>query len=397
MAKNVLMIGWELPPFNSGGLGEACLGLSKALAKKGTNVTFVLPQKVDLHFDFMNLVFANVAEEGTDLVNEAYQSYEVWVKGKKFKIKDAPSGYVAGALKYAKRIKEIAQKAVPDIIHSHDWFTFPAGIAAKEATNAPFVAQVHSTEIDRTGGNSPNQTVFEIEKLGVQSADKVIAISQMQRNILNTSYDVSPEKIEVVYNGASFFEKEKLPPTLEFYKSAGYKIVLFLGRITLMKGPEYFVRAAKRILDYEKKVIFVVVGNGDMFSQMLSEAVNLGIMNNFIFTGFLQGEDKHRIYQTADIYLMPSVSEPFGLTVLESIGNGTPVLLSKQSGVSEIVSNVLKTDFWDIDEIANKVISAIRYPALLTVLKDESKKELPNISWDRSADKCLHVYQDLAQ
>ncbi|KKQ46281.1 MAG: glycosyl transferase group 1, partial [Candidatus Woesebacteria bacterium GW2011_GWA1_37_8] len=220
MAKNVLMIGWELPPFNSGGLGEACLGLSKALAKKGTNLTFVLPQKVDLHFD-------------------------------------APSGYVAGALKYAKRIKEIAQKAVPDIIHSHDWFTFPAGIAAKEATNAPFVAQVHSTEIDRTGGNSPNQTVFEIEKLGVQSADKVIAISQMQRNILNTSYDVSPEKIEVVYNGASFFEKEKLPPTLEFYKSAGYKIVLFLGRITLMKGPEYFVRAAKRILDYEKKVIFV--------------------------------------------------------------------------------------------------------------------------------------------
>lgn len=389
------MIGWELPPFNSGGLGEACLGLSKALAKKGAKITFVLPQKVDVNFDFMNVVFANVAEEGEDLVNKAYQSYDAWIRGKKFKIKDAPSGYVAGALKYAKRIKEIAQKADPDIIHSHDWFTFPAGIAAREMTSAPFVAQVHSTEFDRTGGNYPNKVVFDIEKIGVESADKVIAISDLQRRILTRDYQIDHSKVEVVYNGATFYDNEKLSPTLEFYKSAGYKIVLFLGRITLQKGPEYFVRAAKRILEFEKKVIFVVAGNGDMMGQMISEAVKLDIMKNFVFTGFLQGQDKHRVYQTADIYVMPSVSEPFGLTVLESIGNGTPVLVSKQSGVSEIVSNVLKTDFWDIDEIANKVVSAIRYPALLNVLQTESKKELPNISWDKSADKCLNIYNGL--
>lgn len=395
MANNVLMIGWELPPYNSGGLGEACLGLSKALAKKGAKITFVLPQKVDLHFDFMNLVFANVAEEGVDLMNQAYLSYETWIKGKKFKIKDAPTGYIAGALKYAQRIGDIAKKVQPDVIHGHDWFTFPAGVTAKEMTSSPFVAQVHSTEFDRTGGNSPNKNVYDIEKFGVDNADRVIAISDLQRRILTRDYSVDPDKIEVVYNGASFFQNDKLPPTLEFYKSAGYKIVLFLGRITLQKGPEYFVRAAKRILDYEKKVLFVVVGDGDMFSQMVSEAVGLGIMSNFIFTGFLRGIEKDRIYQTADVYVMPSVSEPFGLTVLESIGNETPVLVSKQSGVSEIISHALKTDFWDTEEIANKIISAIRYPALLSVLKEEAKKELLNVNWDRSAEKCLTIYNTL--
>lgn len=395
MGKNILMIGWELPPFNSGGLGEACLGLSKALAKKGANITFVLPQKVDLHVDFMNLVFANVSEEGQDLVREAYLSYETWIKGKKINVKGAPNGYVAGALKYAERIGDIVKKAKPDVIHSHDWFTFPAGIAAKEKTTAPFVAQIHSTEFDRTGGNIPNKIVYDIEKKGVESADCVIAISDLQRRILTRDYRVDASKIEVVYNGASFFDKEKIPPALEFYKSAGYKIVLFLGRITLMKGPEYFVRAAKRILEYEKKVLFIVVGSGDMFSQMVSEAVSLRVMQNFIFTGFLRGDEKDRIFQTADIYVMPSVSEPFGLTVLESIGNGTPVMVSKQSGVSEVISNALKIDFWDTDEIANKVISAIRYPALLTVLRDESKKELPNVNWEKSADKCLSIYNGI--
>lgn len=389
------MIGWELPPFNSGGLGEACLGLSKALAKKGANITFVLPAKVDLRFDFMNLVFANISEEDQDLMRQAYLSYDAWIKGKKLKVKDTPNGYIAGALKYAERIGEIAKKVHPDVIHSHDWFTFPAGIAAKESTSVPFVAQIHSTEFDRTGGNMPNKTVYDIEKMGVDNADRVIAISDLQRRILTRDYSLNPSKIEVVYNGASFFDKDAIPPALEFYKSAGYKIVLFLGRITLMKGPEYFVRAAKRILEYEKKVLFVVVGSGDMFSQMVSEAVNLGIMQNFVFTGFLRGEEKDRIFQTADIYIMPSVSEPFGLTALESIGNGTPVVVSKQSGVSEVISSALKTDFWDTDEIANKVISALRYPALLTALRDESKKELPNVSWDKSAERCLDIYNNI--
>ena len=175
----------------------------------------------------------------------------------------------------------------------------------------------------------------------------------------------------------------------------GYKIVLFLGRITLQKGPEYFVRAARKVLDYEKKVLFVVTGDGDMFNQMLEEAVSLGVVNNFVFTGFLRGEEKDRIFQSADIYVMPSVSEPFGITVLESIGNGTPVLVSKQSGVSEVVQHALKADFWDVNEIANKIISSIRYPVLLQDLIRESKRELPGINWDKSADKCVKIYETL--
>lgn len=389
------MIGWELPPYNSGGLGEACLGLAKALADKGVRVTFVLPRKVNLRFGFMDLLFADVEEDGSSVAVEPYLSFSAWMNGKKIKIKDMPHGYIAGAFEYAKRIEDIARKVSPDVIHCHDWFTFPAGLAAKAASLAPLVTHVHSTEFDRTGGNQPNKIVFDIEKAGLDAADRVIAISNLQKQILTRNYQVSPSKIDVVYNGASFFDREKLPPALEFYKSQGYKIVLFLGRITLMKGPEYFVRAAKRVLEYEKKVIFVVVGSGDMFSQMVNEAADLGIIGNFLFTGFLRGEDKDRIYQTADIYVMPSVSEPFGLTVLEAIGNGTPVLLSKQSGVSEVVSNVLRSDFWDIDEMANKIITSLRFPELLEVLRKESKRELPSIGWDKSASRCLEVYTSL--
>jgi len=180
-------------------------------------------------------------------------------------------------------------------------------------------------------------------------------------------------------------------------KKLNYKLVLFLGRITLMKGPEYFVRAAKTVLEHRPKTIFVVVGSGDMQEQMMAEAGNLGIMDNFLFTGFLRGEEKNRIWQSADLFVIPSVSEPFGITALESIANGTPVLLSKQSGVAEVLSHVLKVDFWDTDEMANKIISVLAYPSLKKVLKQESSKELPLINWDKSADKCIGIYRSIQE
>jgi len=262
-------------------------------------------------------------------------------------------------------------------------------------TGVPLITHVHSTEYDRTGGNSPNPVVVDIEKEGLMCADRIVAISKLQKSLLVSNYGVDESKIDIIYNGASFFGKESFSPALEVYKKMGYKIVLFLGRITLQKGPEYFVRAARKVLDYEKKVLFVVTGDGDMFNQMLEEAVSLGVVNNFVFTGFLRGEEKDRIFQSADIYVMPSVSEPFGITVLESIGNGTPVLVSKQSGVSEVVQHALKADFWDVNEIANKIISSIRYPVLLQDLIRESKRELPGINWDKSADKCVKIYETL--
>lgn len=397
MNPKVLMIGWELPPFNSGGLGEACLGLSKSLAKKGADITFVLPQKVDINSDFMKIVFANVNSENEDLIFSVYTAVETWAMQRNIKLKysDIPSGFLAGAIKYGQMIKDIAIKCAPDVIHAHDWLTFPAGVAAKEATGAPLVVHVHSTEFDRTGGNNPNSLVKYIEKTGLEKADKVIAISKMQKSMLMENYSVDPSKIEVVYNGASFFNKELLSPALTYYKDLGYKIVLFLGRITLQKGPEYFVQAAKRVLDINEKVIFVVTGSGDMLGRMMNDAIHLNVMKNFVFTGFLRGIEKDRIFQSADLYVMPSVSEPFGLTALESIGNSTPVLLSKQSGVAEVVNHALKIDFWDIDGMADKILSALRYPSLISVLQQESSKELPLINWDRSADKCIGLYNSL--
>jgi len=389
----VLMLGWELPPFNSGGLGVACLGLAQSLAKQGAKITFVLPKRVDLEFDFMDLEFANVNEPEEQML-KAYSTMHSWLVDAG--IDDIfPSDFLSGALQYAEKIKDIALRVKPDIIHAHDWLTFPAAIAAKEATGKPTITHVHSTEYDRTGGHSPNPSTLSIEKNGLENADKVISISKLQIDLLRRMYNLDKSKIELVYNGVSVFKRQTLPPALTHLKEMDYKIVLFLGRITLQKGPEYFVRAAKKVLQYDKKVAFVVTGAGEMIEQMIAEAKDLGILENFIFTGFLREEEKDRILQAADLYVMPSVSEPFGIVPLEAIANGTPVILSKQCGVAEILKHVLKVDFWDTDEIANKIMAVIKYGCLHDDLVWESGKELPNINWDRSADKCMQLYRQL--
>jgi glycosyltransferase involved in cell wall biosynthesis len=387
------MLGWELPPFNSGGLGVACFGLAQSLAKKGAKITFVLPKRVDLHFDFMDLDFANVNEPEEKML-KAYSTMHSWLVDAGIDEK-FPSDFVSGALKYAKNIKKIAQKVQPDIIHAHDWLTFPAAIAAKEATGKPTITHVHSTEYDRTGGHHPNPVVFNIEKSGLKDADKIISISKLQIDLLKKIYKLEKEKIELVYNGASVFKKEQLPPALTHLKDMGYKVVLFLGRITLQKGPEYFVRSAAKVLKYDKKVAFVVTGSGDMIEQMIGEARDLGIIENFVFTGFLRDEERDKMLQAADLYVMPSVSEPFGIVPLEAIAHETPVLLSKQCGVAEILNHVLKVDFWDTDEMANMILAVLKYGCLHDDLVWESGKELPNINWDKSADQCLQLYREL--
>lgn len=393
MPFRVLMLGWELPPHNSGGLGEACMGLTKALAKKEIDITFVLPKKVDIAVDHMQLVFANL-EEDMDTVYPAYTTDSPYWKYRST-LDAFPPDFVRGALKYSQKIEKLAKKYKADIIHAHDWMTFPAGIRAKELQARPLVTHIHSTEYDRTGGNFPNKFVFDIEKEGVKKADKVLSVSELTKKIVTQEYAIDPSKIDVVYNGLDTFSKGKLPVALHALKSMGYKVVLFLGRITLQKGPEYFVQTAKRISEYEDKAIFVVVGSGDMQEQMMNEAEACGILDKFIFTGFLRGQEKDRIYQTADVYVMPSVSEPFGITSLEAVANETCVLASKQSGVSEVLTHILKADFWDIEEMANKIISLLRYPALQEDLKRNSKRELPNINWDKAAQKTVEVYKNL--
>lgn len=215
------------------------------------------------------------------------------------------------------------------------------------------------------------------------------------KKILIDKYGVSPDKIEVVYNGIDYHNERIYPQALGAFRKLGYKIVLFLGRITLQKGPEYFVRAASKVLAYRPKTLFVVTGSGDMKTQMIAEAANLGILDKFLFTGFLRGQERDKIFQAADVYVMPSVSEPFGITALEAAANNTPVLVSKQSGVSEIFQNCLKVNFWDVEEMAGKIVAILRYRELGNDLKREGARELNNFTWAKAADKVISVYRDL--
>jgi glycogen(starch) synthase len=390
---NILMLGWELPPHNSGGLGEACMGLTRALTNQGVHITFVLPKKVDIDASHMDVVFANITDEGSSLY-PAYTTNASYRKSN-IRIDDFPPDFVRGAYAFADKIEGIVKKYKSDLVHSHDWMTFPAGVHAQSLSGKPLVTHIHSTEFDRTGGNFPNKYVYDIEKKGVQQSDRVISVSGLTKSIVSREYGVDLGKIDVVYNGVENFERQRLPYTLESLKQMGYKIVLFLGRITLQKGPEYFVRAAKRISEFEPKTVFVVVGSGDMQGQMMEEVANNGIMDRFFFTGFLRGREKDQIYQSSDVYVMPSVSEPFGITALEAVSHGTCVLASKQSGVSEVLTNILKVDFWDTEEMANKIISLFRYPAMEIDLQKNSKEELKNINWDRAAEKTIQVYKQL--
>ena len=392
MGLKILMLGWELPPFNSGGLGEACLGLVQALVKKGADITFVLPRKVNVKANGFKVVFADVDEDLLSTTN-VYTTSSEW--SMLFHNHPMPPDFVLGALKFGERVRELAKKYNADLIHAHDWLTFPGGIAAKSVLKKPLVTHVHSTEFDRTSGHFPNPTIVSIEKKGLEYADKVISVSNFTKKMLTHNYGINPEKIEVVHNGVMSNNRKYLAPALSTFKDLGYKVVLYLGRITLQKGPEYFVRAAKKVLEYEEKTIFVVVGSGDMQEAMIAEAGYSGILDKMIFTGFLRGEEKDRLYQAADLYVMPSVSEPFGITPLESIANGTPVLVSKQSGVSEVIEHSLKVDFWDTDEMANKIIAVLEHKSLKNVLIDESSKELKGINWEKAAEKCFSVYNQL--
>lgn len=389
----VLMLGWELPPFNGGGLGEACQGLANALAQKGVDITFVLPKSQNVKIDGVRVVFADIDEEIIALRNTSYSVSAQYAS--LFNKDELPADFVGGALKFAKKIGKLAEKFDSDIIHSHDWLTFPAGVVSKGVLGKPLIAHVHSTEFDRTGGNFPNQVIYDIEKRGLMVADRVLPVGGFMKKVLVEKYGVTPEKIEVVYNGIDYHNEKLYPQALNTFKKMGYKIVLFLGRITLQKGPEYFIRAASKALKYYPKTLYVVTGSGDMETQMIAEAARYGLLDKFIFTGFLRGEERNKMFQAADLYVMPSVSEPFGITALEAAANDTPALISKQSGVAEIFQHSLKTDFWDVDEMASKIVAVLKYGALSSDIRRESAKEIKNYSWSNAADKVLKVYSDL--
>ena len=366
----IAMIGWEYPPFKVGGLGTHCYGLTRSLADRNVKVDFYMPKtRHSTVSDKGNLVIKEVGEteifpydrpEDKELVGQFFESV--------YRYNDLLVQKVKGNY---------------DLIHCHDWLTMKAGVALKEKLDVPFVLTVHSTEYDRSGWIYPNQWFIDIEREGMEKADRIIAVSYFTKRVIVEKYGINPDKISVVHNAVY--------PLGEGEKK---NLVLFLGRLTIQKGPEFFLHAAKKVLEYED-TRFVVAGMGDMFPSLIDMAVGLGISNNVIFTGLLTEEEVKHIYRTASVYVMPSVSEPFGITALEAVSAGTPTIVSKTAGVSEAFQNCLRVDFWDTDEMANKIVSLLRYDPLHSTLAQEGKREIELFTWDRVAENTLLVYRDV--
>jgi len=419
----VFMLGWEFPPFISGGLGTACYGLTKAMGRLGINVTFVLPKIVDsqyaTHVKLVSpdsqmsasiLKFSELKNVAFRTINSPLQPYStpgVYQQRIKENLRQKHGGSVSATStvfggveyssdmygevhRYAAVAAQLAGNEQFDIVHAHDWMTYPAGIAVSAMSGKPLIVHVHSTEFDRSGENI-NQMIYDIEREGLHTADKIITVSYFTRNTIISRYGISGEKVEVVHNGV---ERNGNWSLAETGIDKDEKIVLFLGRITMQKGPEYFLQAAKKVLEVMDNVKFVMAGSGDLMYRAVEMAAGLGIGRKVLFTGFLRGEDVRKIYQMADLYVMPSVSEPFGIAPLEALENDVPVIISKQSGVSEVLKHALKVDFWDVNEIANKIVAVLKHPPLEVTLRNYGSFEVRRLRWKDSARKCAKIYEE---
>jgi glycosyltransferase involved in cell wall biosynthesis len=424
----VFMLGWEFPPFISGGLGTACYGLTRAMDRLGVRVTFVLPKMVESEYvthvklltpastrrtrwregredQLRNVTFRTIAsplqayatpDVYQDLVEEflrerRWRQMEAGNRGEASGGPDYGGDMFRECQRYATMAAELATDADFDIVHAHDWMTYPAGVAVAQVCGKPLVVHVHSTEFDRSGEHV-NQVIYDIEREGMERASKIIAVSHYTKSIIVSRYGIDPDKVEVVYNGV---ERNGRWTMTDTRIRSGEKLVLFLGRITMQKGPEYFLHAAKRVLEVMDDVRFVMAGSGDMMYRSIELAAQLGIGHKVLFTGFLRGDDVRKIYQMADLYVMPSVSEPFGIAPLEALDNDVPVLISKQSGVSEVLRHALKVDFWDVNEMANKIVAVLRHPPLRMTLRDHGNFEVRRLRWRDAARRCAEVYEQL--
>lgn len=418
----VLMFGWEFPPHISGGLGTACYGLTSSLIQQHVKVIFVVP-KLHGEEDKSKFTFINASDVIPDLTNSVYlklkehfrymsipsgivpyispEDYTTLSKDKAFEILNEETikttnfnfkgNYGKDLLnevaKYALVASTIAKKNKFDIIHAHDWLTYPAGIAAKQISGKPLIIHVHATEFDRSGENI-NNSVYEIEKKGLLSADSIIAVSNYTKNILITKYGILPEKIIVVHNGVTSLKQN----IKTINTKPQVKIVTFLGRITFQKGPDYFIEAAKKVLLKHPETRFVMAGNGDMLKDIIKRVAKLRLSSRFHFTGFLKNTETTKIFEISNVYVMPSVSEPFGISPLEAVNSGVPVIISKQSGVSEVLKNALKVDFWDTDALAEAICAILNYQSLASILKNGASKEIEQLQWKKSAKNVKKLY-----
>jgi glycosyltransferase involved in cell wall biosynthesis len=397
----ILTFGWDYPPLRNGGLGVACHGLTEELIEHGAEVVFVLPRRQPTvgrpQFRFANEWPGECKIIEVDSVLAPYAHahgyFEMFLPGGE-RIRFSRS-ILEEARRYAAAAVAIAGREQFDLIHAHDWTSYLAGLAAKRASGKPLILHVHATSFDQAGGIQVDPDIYAIERAAFHAADSIIAISHYTRSIVTERYGIDPEKVAVVHNGIRPEHQRPLPPVLAEHKAAGKKIIFYNGRITIQKGVDYFVRAARRVVDVNPNVIFVVSGWGDMEQQIINLVGELGLSPYFIFAGALWDEERDRMYQSADLLVMPSVSEPFGLVPLEALQHGTPVLISKQSGVAEVLTHALKVDFWDVEEMANKMLAAIRYPTLNEQLVREGQRELHRLTWRQAAEKVIALYHRL--
>jgi len=421
------MFGWEFPPHITGGLGTACFGLTKGLLKHGVEVQFVVPKAYgdesqeavriinasdvtvmmnDPIFreywsqitymeigsnlipyvgpeDFQQMVSENLnvrVEEGSRVFSEKFQ-----FSGK------YGHDLMEEVARYALVGAAIAANSEFDVIHAHDWLTYSAGVAAKKISGKPLVVHMHATEFDRSGENY-NENVYEIERKGMAEADRVITVSNLTRNIVIDRYHIDPDKVITVHNAVEPPEKSEL---VDAEKHVKEKIVTFLGRITFQKGPEYFIEAAYKVLERDKNVRFVMAGTGDMMEKMIRRVAKLKISSHFHFTGFLKGENVDRMFAMSDVYVMPSVSEPFGISPLEAMRSNVPVIISKQSGVAEVLDHVLKVDFWDVDAMADAIYGLLHYKSMSAMTVTHGTEEVNNLKWENAARKVADIYESL--
>lgn len=377
----VLMIGWEFPPAKTGGLGTHCYELVKNLGRKGVKVTLLIPKRTEnAKHNIPNVDVIEVGSVALNPYNASKPDNTTFEKGYGW-------NFFEEVKAFNKKCVEVAKNKKFDVVHCHDWMTVNAGIEIKNVTNKRLVFTMHSTEHDRTANIYPMNFISDIERNGLKQADFVITVSEGMKKQLMERYEADANKITVIYNGIDSSKYFGLT------KKGKDNIVLFLGRITNQKGPWFFLHAAKKVLEKKKNVTFVIAGQGELMPEMIKLAINLNIADSIVFTGYLSEEEILRAYAMADVYVMPSVSEPFGITALEAAASGTPVIVSKNAGVAEKIVHCFKIDFWDTYEMANKIIGLLRYPVLKECMRKNCYKEVYNFGWDRVADQTISVYR----
>ena len=380
----------------------ACQGLTRELVNDGVEVIFVLPKAQQVH-DKHRFLFADIEktvrirEVNSSLVPYKSSNTVVDVFDSTGRRKIYSGTILDEVHAFAHRASEIAKEETFDVIHAHDWTSYLAGVAAKIASGKPLVLHVHATAFDQAASDNIDPAVFKIEKEAFAFADSIITVSEFTKRIIIEKYKIDGTKIQVVHNGCDVEEPVRHTQTLQELREQGKKIVLYHGRITIQKGVDYFVRAARKVVASVVPNAFVISGKGDMERQLMQQVAAMGLSQNVIFAGALWYGERDQMYQSVDLVVMPSVSEPFGLVPLEALQHGTPSLISKQSGVSEVVSHVLKVDFWDTDQMANMILSALRYPVMRNQMVNEGKRELQKLSWKNAANKVVVIYNQLLE